>query len=243
MSRSILILFALLSIAFAQTHKPQPLPKLQTQYPVYLLQYPSVSKELGISSSVRQKVTKIRSDADRRRLAMMAPTTAHPNQPRFSAQEYIAEAKRTDDAILALLSSKQKARLAEIGLQYAGAFGLLDTRVGRELNMTTQQQLRLQDAATKRERAFAQVMRSITGGSAHLVGSDPKAQTKKLMDARIAMIKNLNGDAVNILTPVQRTKWSHMQGKPFPVESLYAPHPANSMNVKSGSRQPSPKRH
>src|SRR4051812_18562218 len=118
MTRGILIFLFALTMAFShgQVRKTSP----WSQYPVFLIRYPSVQKDLGLSAGTTQKITQLQKDSERRYMSMISPAPGGTGNVRQPTRKQIeGERQKTESAILVLLSAKQKARLKEIGLQYA----------------------------------------------------------------------------------------------------------------------------
>ena len=70
-------------------------------------------------------------------MAAISPSATNPSQNRQpTAADVKKQVTQTEAAILKLLSAKEKARLKEIGVQYAGAFGLVDERMAKALGLS-----------------------------------------------------------------------------------------------------------
>lgn len=198
-----------------------------------LLRYVSVQRELALSPATVKKIAGVRSAADKRYLSMISPSPSNPNVPRaLTYAQRAEEARKTDEAILSLLSSRQKSRLMEIGVQYAGAYGLMDRKLGQSIGITADQDRQLREAAVKRNKSFSDAM-SAAVGNGHLSGSNPRMAEQKLAAAQVARMRALESDLVKILTHRQLRLWKQMQGKPFPIEQLYAPVKARVLNARS----------
>lgn len=222
MTRQLLIICGLLVACAAWGQKlPAPSP-----YPIFLLRYGPVKKDLGLTPQVSKKIEGIQNAAQKQLMAAMAPNVSHPNTTHAPTyQEMAAQAKKSDSSILALMSASQKTRLRQIGLQYAGVYGLQDPAIAGPLKITPDEHKRLMEAIKKRAADMGKTVQSLMP-STHLVPgkSHPVDSMNRITNARIAMLKALDGDARKILTPAQVSAWTKMKGKPFPVEVLYGPY-------------------
>jgi hypothetical protein len=198
----------------------------QGGYPTHLLPYPAVQKDLGISAITAKKVAGIFRASQKRYLAMISPTPSHPNnvQQPTSAQ-VAAEVKRTEAELIVLLNAKQRARLREIGIQSVGAFGLTGGDLGATLKITPAQRKKLTDAGNRLRKEFQAKMNGVVKAG-HVT---PKNRTQlsetrqKLTEARFVMMRKLAAEAGKILTGQQMAQWRRLQGKPFPIETLFGP--------------------
>ncbi len=207
------------------------------QYRTNLLDYPSVQRELGLTNPVIQKVGKIRADSVRSQLRMISPTPSNPTQARpLNADQALELIRKTDQALLALLSPTQKGRLKQIGLQYAGVLGLFDNDVAQVLQITSAQRAKLLQAIKSRNEGFQKSFSNLMGNG-HIIGRDPQGNMKKITTAQIELHNKLVSDATAILTRSQVSVWHQMEGKPFAISALIGPREAPSINVKPGIRR------
>ena len=224
MIKRILVLLTLCAVAMTQA---QGTPKDRSRYPTFLVSgYPSVRKDLGLSDSVSKKIARIQSESEKRNLMMISPTPANPNQVhRPSFAEIQAAMSKTENSILALLSTKQKARLRQIGYQYAGGFGIGEPEVAQALHITAAQRTKLSEVGRKALISYSQAMKSVVKNPHVTQGKtkDPNITSKEFGTLRVKMMKVLDADVAKILTAKQLAQWRQMQGKPFPVATLYAP--------------------
>ena len=193
----------------------------QPGYPIFLLQYSSMQRELHLSRAVIAKESKLQSDAIQRHLRLITPDPSKPNTTRsLTPQQAQEEADRMESEAVALLSPAQKSRLREVGYQFEGAMGLLNPLVAQKIAVTAQERAKLQNAVRLRQQAYSKVL-SISMPGIHATGTDPNVARKKVAMGRLAMIRGLNVDAAKILSAQQLALWKKMQGKPFPIEPLY----------------------
>ncbi|HWA83063.1 MAG TPA: hypothetical protein VG820_06505 [Fimbriimonadaceae bacterium] len=223
MAQRILILLSIFVAAFAGAQH-QAAPK--QRYPTFLLNYPSLQKELGLSPTVVKKIAQIQRDAEKHYLGMISPKPNNPNElNRPTMQQMLTQQEKRDDAIATLLTERQKERLKQVGLQYAGALALSDRTVFASLKITPEQEKKLRAASLKEQKTFSDEIRQATT-TTHVSPTNPvppKERMEQLSKARVKMMRAFQADAEKILTPPQVAKWKAMLGKPFPVETLYAP--------------------
>ncbi|HVT14457.1 MAG TPA: hypothetical protein VHE55_19505 [Fimbriimonadaceae bacterium] len=227
MAKRILILLTIFIAAFAGAQgKPASRQAHKERYPTFLLNYSSLQKELGLSPAVVKKIAQIQKDAEKHYLGMISPKPNNPNQlNRPTMQQMFAQQEKRDDAIIALLNEHQRARLKQVGLQYAGPLALGDRSIFATLKITPDQEKKLRAASMKEQKTFTDEIRQATT-TTHVSPTNPvspKQRMEQLTKARIKMMHAFQADAEKILTPAQVTKWKAMLGKPFPVETLYAP--------------------
>jgi hypothetical protein len=237
MAKLTVIFFALLAaLGQAQTAYRSP-------YPLFLLNYQTVQRDLGLSQTAVKKIGEIQKGYEKRNLAMLQPLPGAPDTIRRpSAADIESNMKNADTAKLALLSEAQRSRLKQIGLQYEGAFGLSEDSTRQALKLTAKQQTALKTAGVAAIKGFRAKTSLIVkvGTSGPKKGHDPVGNMKRLAEARLAMMQQLDATAAKILTATQLAQWKQMKGKPFPVASLYVPLPNAAFSVLSGSRRTIP---
>lgn len=196
----------------------------QTQaYPLFLLRHPSVRKDLAITPAVSAKLDKIKREADARYLALISPSPGKPGSLNRPDQKVIdAELRRRDREMAALLSKSQRQRLTQIGYQYTGGFSVLAPEVAAELKITSEQKRKLEGAFRIVIAASREETRNLVKPGS-ITGSNPGSTATKLANSRLRMIKSLDKELAIILSQAQRAKWKTLQGKPFPIATLYGP--------------------
>lgn len=222
MKRSIFSLLILLTAICANAQRSAaPAAHL----PIFLLNYPTVRKDLALSDSAARKIQKIQSESEKRYLQMLSPSASNPNEVRHPSQAQVqAETDKTEKTIVGLLNPKQKVRLRQIGYQYGGPFSIGEPEVAQALKITPAQKTKLSELGRKAILSFNQTLRS-TITNAHVIQgkSDPTGKAKQLARARVNMLKALGVEVAKVLTPQQMSQWNQMQGKPFDVAPLYEP--------------------
>jgi hypothetical protein len=156
---------------------------------------------------------------------MISPSAGKPNQMRQPTLEWITnEMKRTDTQILAMMDAGQKARLKEIGYQYAGGFGLMEPAIAKTLGLTPDQLQKIGMAARVMSIKHARENQNLVKpGSIVNQPHDPKVVTRLLAASRAKMEASFNVEAAKFLTRPQLAQWNRMKGRPFPVATLYYP--------------------
>jgi hypothetical protein len=220
MIKPILFVVTLLACSLAGAQ----LPSIQVpEYQTFLLQYDSVQKELGISKAMALKMANVRAEARKTFMAVIQPATQSPTTQHHTPMAKVqAEVQKLDAKIVALLSTAQKARLKQIGLQYSGGFALADTRTAKALGISPEQQRKINMATLKAIRSMKS-SETTTRGNGFKNRANPRTALQHMAAERKKMLADLDADAVKILTPAQVASWRKMQGKKFPIETLFMP--------------------
>lgn len=213
-----IVFFLVAAISFAQTTS-------SSEYPLFLLRRSLVQKELKISAATAKKLDQIQKESMARYLKLIAPGPEDPSQVRAADPVKVRQERmKTDAAMLALLSATQKSRLLQIGYQYNGAFSFAEPTVAKKLGLSANQKSKLDSAAKAAMDEYHKAVSPIVRPGSIVKPHTPIATTtKRLMEAKVTMMKKLNAAADKILTGAQRKVWKQMQGKPFDVAPLYNP--------------------
>jgi hypothetical protein len=218
-----LVLFVCLT-AMAATVNAQRAP--EKGYPTNLLSYPSVQKDLGLSVAASKKIADIERASQKRYMAMLSPSPSNPQNVKQPTQaQMMAELKRKDAELLALLNAKQKKRLREIGVQAMGAFALPAPELSVALSITPAQKKKLIEAGNAARKDYRNTTSRLVQPG-HVTPKNQIARDKvgqQLIAARMQMFKKVDAAANAILTRQQKAKWQAMKGRPFPVETLLGP--------------------
>jgi RNA polymerase sigma-70 factor (ECF subfamily) len=123
---------------------------------------------------------------------------------------------RLERQVLALLTPEQVRRLRQINLQVGGVAALLDRRVIRELQLSADQEDRIDVLVRKRT----------TG----LIPAEDTGRAAGRADALLA-------EALQLLSPAQRQKWEALIGRPIPTADLIkaGPHSEETQAENSSS--------
>jgi hypothetical protein len=219
MPKRLLILFLLLVslCAYGQTSADR--------YPVFLLRYRSLQKELRLSTATAAKIDKIQKAANAWYIGQISPTAAHPESTHQADPTAVrAHALKVEQEIVALLNGSQRTRLREVGIQYAGAFSLGDKTISKSLGITPDQLNKLRAAGNDAIKSFNKQL-SVISKNDHVTpgkGHDPKLAMGAIRSARLKMRTQLKASVKKILSAKQYSQWQKMQGRPFPVETLYS---------------------
>jgi len=231
MHRTVAILFAVLVGTLASAERKWITPP---EYPLYLLPYASVQKDLQLSPAVVQKIAKVEADARQRQLKMLSSIEAGKQVAPIPRDEAVAEMRTHDATLVALLSASQRARLKEIGLQAEGINGLVKPSMTKVLLLTPDQVTRLLQASRMRQMELRKLRADLIGNG-HLSGKNPKESANRLAAAQAKSIRIMDSDAEKILTAKQVKRWKGMMGRVFPIETLFLPQPLLSVKVRPGS--------
>jgi hypothetical protein len=224
MIRVLSILTLVLSVGLAQGQRFE-----MPEYSTFLLRYPTVQKELGLSSAVAGKLMRIRHDAQREYMKFLTPKPGSGVASQPSLATVQAQSRKVDAAQVALLNTRQKARLREIGLQYAGGFALADAGVSKSLRITPGQRKALENAGLEAMKHYNLALRNFTPKGTGFKNRAVQAEVmRKLVGARLQMLREVDAAAAKILAPAQLASWSRMKGKPFNLASVMGPVPARS---------------
>jgi RNA polymerase sigma-70 factor (ECF subfamily) len=181
-----------------------------------ILRQESVRKDLKLTEeqarAVEEERTKVNADLRGKVEAVMKKMVfgqlgggAPPGPPRMRLDPEVMTGilndhhARLEQQVLALLTPEQVRRLRQINLQVGGVAALLDRRVIRELQLSADQEDRIDVLVRKRT----------TG----LIPAEDTARAAQKNDALLT-------EALQILTPVQRQKWEALVGKPIPAADL-----------------------
>jgi Spy/CpxP family protein refolding chaperone len=191
--------------------------------PGFLLQNPSVQKELKLSDDQIKKITETtESIRDKHRDEFEALGKLEGDEQREKGQEL--RKKMTDEtqkAMAEILKPEQNKRLKEITLQQEGARAFNDAEVQKALNLTDEQKEKIktinEDAAKEMAELFPRGRR---GGG----GGPPDAGAFKERMTKMATMRKETLDKVtSVLTDDQKKTWKEMTGAPFEVRFEFPP--------------------
>lgn len=189
------------------------------EVPTFLLRYDQVRKDINLSPAAAERVGKMEAASRARIQALMKPGK-RPDMKAFTA-----ESLRSQKEIAGVLTAPQRARLKQIGYQFAGPFSLLTPKVDKQLNLSEAQRKKLKAtflaSIQRTQKEVSATMPKQTGGFANRPTPEAASTMARI---RIAETKKLAAETAKILTPAQNKRWQGMLGKPFPLEILYAPY-------------------
>jgi Spy/CpxP family protein refolding chaperone len=193
--------------------------------PGFLLQNPSVQKELKLSDDQIKKITDAnQSVRDKYKDEFEAVAKLEGDERREKGQEL--RKKMTDETnktLAEILKPEQNKRLKEITLQQEGARAFNDPEVQKALNLTDDQKEKIktinEDAAKEMGELFPRGRRGAGGGGAP---PDPSA-FKERMTKMAAMRKETLDKVTSVLTDDQKKTWKDMTGAPFEVKFEFPP--------------------
>jgi hypothetical protein len=171
----------------------------------FLLMMPDVQKEIGLSASQKEQITKVLQSG------MMGPGGGTPpkggqaSPPRMDTgdfQQRIADMQKKLDTIL---KPAQKARLNEIFLQLQGPMALQQEDIAGKVGLSAKQKAAIRTIAEKARPNFSRPSQ----------GAPKPADLEKLRKDMETKREAANKAIVATLTAGQKAKWAKMQGKPF----------------------------
>lgn len=186
-----------------------------------LLRNPAVRRDLGLSAKASHQIEAILRRSDLRRLQAYQATGEPPT--------WQAEVKRKSEAEAAMvktLTQAQRARLRQIALQSWGATSFLRPDVAAHLGLSKTQRDRIGALCRDGSRSLAETTNRVLAASRRGEGgfgaraAHPEAVKRQLAEASHASHRRLMAAAIKLLKPAQRTVWTRMIGKPFPIEKL-----------------------
>lgn len=179
----------------------------------FLLGSPQVRKELGLSHSTAVRVLDLLNYAAYlNRGGLM--TTAE-------SETLEAERKKNNPEVLqrravALLSSEQQNRLAQIGYQRGGPFVFNDAWIVQKIGVSATQQKQIESAQKQILKSYSQ-SRNASQPVGEAQVSDAVAAAKRENDR---ITQQCRTALLRILTPIQQSRWKALLGTPFSTENI-----------------------
>jgi len=175
--------------------------------PLLLLQQKDVQKELKLTS---EQMTKLKEAFDKQKQETQALRELQGD----ARQERVRELMRADHKTMhAILQPDQQKRLRQIMLQEQGAPAFAHPRVARELNISDDQEQKIEDILDTAGRKMRSLYRNGQADSGRQQAEDLDKQTTTSI--------------LDVLTPEQKMKWKQMVGAPFHGE-IPAPNAAET---------------
>ncbi|MDX1967522.1 MAG: hypothetical protein SFV23_10150 [Planctomycetaceae bacterium] len=176
-----------------------------------MLDQPSVQREIRATPEQVEQARKLAQE-QRMRLQGLAQL------PQADAASRLAEARDAcDSGLNRILTSQQRARLQEIGLQQSGPLiGLTNPDVAAAVNLSSEQRMKLQSLQESTIQTFSRLAQPPSGlgrGKAILDAVREGQTVKQQADAQ----------ALALLTPEQQQRWGELQGPKFFMESQGGP--------------------
>jgi Spy/CpxP family protein refolding chaperone len=163
--------------------------------PLFLLQQKDVQKELKLTSD---QITKVNEAFDKQKQEAQALRELQGD----ARQERVRELMRADQKMMhEILQPEQQKRLLQVMLQEQGAPAFAHPRVARDLNISDDQEQKIEDILDTAGRK----MRSLSRNSQANTGRQQAEELDKQTTTSI----------LDVLTPEQRMKWKQMVGTPF----------------------------
>ncbi len=163
--------------------------------PLFLLQQKDVQKDLKLTSD---QISKVKEAFDKQKQESQALRELQGD----ARQERVRELMRTDQKTMhEILQPDQQKRLRQIMLQEQGAPAFAHPRVARELNISDEQEQKIEDLLDNAGRKMHSLYRGGQESSSRQQAEDLDKQTTTSI--------------LDVLTPEQRMKWKQMIGEPF----------------------------
>lgn len=175
----------------------------------FLLRDPKVQKELGLSASQKSKIDAIMKKMPGRG-GPGAAGGPGANQKRGQGTpdvrprgEMLGQMQKNEQAIMAVLSTSQKARLKQLQCQRSGPVILMSDEYAKQIGLTASQKQQI----TKNLQTYWEK-------NAQKPNANQKGQR---MDGALMekMRTESNNQILKVLTAAQKQKWAAMKGKPF----------------------------
>jgi Spy/CpxP family protein refolding chaperone len=163
--------------------------------PLFLLQQKDVQKELKLTS---EQIAKVKQGFDKQKQEAQALRELQGD----ARQERVRELMRADRKTMhEILQPDQQKRLSQIMLQEQGAPAFAHPRVARELNISDDQEQKIEDILDTASRKMRSVYRNGQADTGRQQAEDLDKQTTTSI--------------LDVLTPEQKMKWKQMVGTPF----------------------------
>jgi Spy/CpxP family protein refolding chaperone len=163
--------------------------------PLFLLQQKDVQKDLKLTSD---QLGKVKEAYDKQKQDAQALRELQGD----ARQERVRELMRADQKTMhEILQPDQQKRLRQIMLQEQGAPAFAHPRVTRELNISDDQEQKIEDLLDTAGRKMHSLYRNGQESSARQQAEDLDKQTTTSI--------------LDVLTPEQRMKWKQLVGEPF----------------------------
>jgi Spy/CpxP family protein refolding chaperone len=163
--------------------------------PLFLLQQKDVQKELKLTSD---QISRVKEAFDKQKQETQGLRELQGD----ARQERVRELMRADQKTMhEILQPDQQKRLGQIMLQEQGAPAFAHPRVARELNISNDQEQKIEDILDTASRKMHSLYRNGQADSARQQAEDLDKQTTTSI--------------LDVLTPEQRTKWKNMVGTTF----------------------------
>lgn len=177
-----------------------------------------VRKELGISPAIGQKINSKLTGAIKSSMDSMRslPKDAKPDDRIKFMRANQARQQKVQSECLALLSSSQKARLKQIGIQQMGPGALLHPEIQKSLGLTAPQTTKIREIVTTGTQKMIEGLQA--SGKQPKTPAEARATFAKFAKAREAAQKKMMEASLKQLSTPQRSKWASIQGKPFKLD-------------------------
>lgn len=198
--------------------------------PYFLLMMPDVQKEVALSETQKQQITKLLQSSmggfGGPPPGGAPPRNANPpkgEQPRPNMEDMMKRMQDMEKKVAAILKPAQKTRLDQLSLQMQGPQALAREDIASKVGLTAKQKTSIRSIMEKSRPQFG---RPNQGGQQQ----DWEKIRKEMQAKREAANKTI----LATLTADQRAKWAKLTGKPF----KFAPRPMGGPGGGGSGRPP-----
>ncbi|MEM6776766.1 MAG: hypothetical protein AAF670_03855 [Planctomycetota bacterium] len=181
---------------------------------VSLLRSPAVQEEIELDEEQKTALTKLgQSQRDRARPDFDFRNASEEQREEFFAtmrEQQEVQAEEMMMELEAILLPDQFDRLEEISIQVRGVAALMDSKVGEELGLTSEQTQSMTDIRESAADTMREKMREMFSAG------DRDGIREKLESVR----GEIEEEVLSVLTSEQRRKFEEMKGEPFDVSQL-----------------------
>ncbi len=174
-----------------------------------LLMVEAVREEIDLMPDQVDALTKLREQAagNRENMDFSRMQNASDEERAKMFAEAGEKRKKADkemrEKLEEVLLPEQLERLDQISLQTRGSMALMDPEVAEKLSITAEQKEKMEELRSKSGERMREVFTS--GGG----------DREKMREAFGKMRKEMDDEALSVLTPEQKAKWDEMKGKSF----------------------------
>ncbi|HEV3263312.1 MAG TPA: sigma-70 family RNA polymerase sigma factor [Gemmataceae bacterium] len=183
-----------------------------------LLTQKAVQRELKLSRGQLKKLNDAQASQQKnmRRLLSQAPASMLSDPDAFR-QKWEALHQDAENVVDDLLTAAQRQRVGEISLQQRGGHALSDPKVAEALELTDQQQAKIQAIVTDSAKEMQQLAARAMGGFMEAGPNPLRVQkiSQKMLQKLQALHQETGQQLLDLLTTEQKSKWKNLTGKPF----------------------------
>jgi len=181
-----------------------------------LLRREPVQKELNLTKEQAEKIKSLFGGIEAVFRKHMGELRNLPQQEREAKmkelrKEAVVKLEAAQKELPNILKPEQMERLKEIHLQQEGAFALRDPEIRKTLDLTEEQDGKIQKLLSQASEETVKVIKSLRNLPREEIGEKRAEAQKKVQQIREEAAKKV----METLTPEQKEKFEKMKGKPF----------------------------